>query len=69
MKGTARRGRHPAEDERLAAGSCGPAPKEQAENLMIVDLLRNDVARVAETGSVPVPGLFTVERYPDRATS
>jgi para-aminobenzoate synthetase/4-amino-4-deoxychorismate lyase len=62
MKGTARRGRHLREDEVLARRLRGSA-KEQAENLMIVDLLRNDVARVAETGSVAVPALFTVERY------
>ena len=62
MKGTARRGRDRREDEALARRLRGCA-KEQAENLMIVDLLRNDVARVAETGSVAVPALFTVERY------
>ena len=62
MKGTARRGRDRQEDEALARGLRGSA-KERAENLMIVDLLRNDVARVAETGSVAVPALFTVERY------
>ena len=62
MKGTARRGRHLHEDLVLA-DRLRSSPKEQAENVMIVDLLRNDVARVAETGSVAVPALFTVERY------
>ena len=62
MKGTARRGRHLHEDQVLA-DRLRSSPKEQAENVMIVDLLRNDVARVAETGSVAVPALFTVERY------
>lgn len=62
MKGTARRGRHLREDEVLA-DRLRSSRKEQAENVMIVDLLRNDVARVAETGSVTVPELFTVERY------
>ena len=63
MKGTAPRGRTPAEDaeagRRLLASS-----KEQAENLMIVDLLRNDLGQVAEVGSVVVDELFTLERYP-----
>jgi para-aminobenzoate synthetase/4-amino-4-deoxychorismate lyase len=62
MKGTARRGRHLREDEVLAR-QLRHSAKEQAENVMIVDLLRNDVARVAETGSVAVPALFTMERY------
>jgi para-aminobenzoate synthetase / 4-amino-4-deoxychorismate lyase len=62
MKGTAPRGRHLREDEVLAHRLRSSA-KEQAENVMIVDLMRNDVARVAEIGSVTVPALFSVERY------
>lgn len=62
MKGTARRGRHPAEDERLAAALSASA-KERAENTMIVDLLRNDLGRVARTGSVHVAELCAIERY------
>jgi para-aminobenzoate synthetase/4-amino-4-deoxychorismate lyase len=62
MKGTARRGRHRDED-RLLAARLRASPKERAENVMIVDLMRNDVARVAEIGGVEVPALFTVERY------
>ncbi len=62
MKGTARRGRHRDEDRRLAA-ELRSSEKERAENVMVVDLVRNDVARVAEIGSVEVPALFAVERY------
>jgi para-aminobenzoate synthetase/4-amino-4-deoxychorismate lyase len=62
MKGTSRRGRFPAEDAELAR-RLRASPKERAENVMIVDLMRNDVAQVAEVGSVQVPALFTVERY------
>ncbi len=63
MKGTAPRGSTPAED-RARADALRSSAKEQAENLMIVDLLRNDLSRVARTGSVDVPALFALERYP-----
>ncbi|TNC26853.1 aminodeoxychorismate synthase component I [Amycolatopsis alkalitolerans] len=62
MKGTTRRGRTPAEDERLVARLRASA-KERAENIMIVDLVRNDVARLAVTGSVTVTSLCRPERY------
>ena len=63
MKGTARRGDDPAADA-LAARRLRASAKEQAENLMIVDLLRNDLSRVAVLGTVEVTELFTVEAYP-----
>ena len=63
MKGTARRGATPDEDRARAAGLSAD-PKQRAENLMIVDLLRNDMSRVAVTASVAVPDLFAVETYP-----
>ncbi|GHF49747.1 para-aminobenzoate synthetase/4-amino-4-deoxychorismate lyase [Amycolatopsis bartoniae] len=62
MKGTARRGGTPAEDAELVTRLRASA-KERAENIMIVDLIRNDVARVAETGSVRVTSLCHAERY------
>lgn len=62
MKGTARRGRWSAEDEAVAAGLRGSV-KDRAENAMIVDLLRNDMGRVARTGSVTWSDVFDLERY------
>ncbi len=62
MKGTAPRDPVPARD-RAVALALAQDPKNRAENLMIVDLLRNDIGRVAEVGSVRVPALFSVERY------
>lgn len=63
MKGTARRGNSSAED-RQAVRRLRHDPKERAENLMIVDLLRNDLGIVAQTGSVTVDSLFQIETYP-----
>ncbi|WP_297360885.1 bifunctional anthranilate synthase component I family protein/class IV aminotransferase [Thauera sp.] len=63
MKGTAARSGDEAADALAARELAGDA-KNRAENLMIVDLLRNDLGRVARTGSVRVPALFEVEHYP-----
>jgi para-aminobenzoate synthetase/4-amino-4-deoxychorismate lyase len=63
MKGTAPRGRWLSEDDGRARELVSSA-KTRAENVMIVDLLRNDLGRVAIPGSVHVPALFTAERYP-----
>ena len=62
MKGTAPRGRFVKEDEEIAAWLQND-PKNQAENVMIVDLLRNDLGRVCAPGSVYVRELFKVEKY------
>ncbi|HEX2210213.1 MAG TPA: aminodeoxychorismate synthase component I [Longimicrobium sp.] len=62
MKGTRPRGRW-AEEDRALAAELADSPKDRAENLMIVDLLRNDAGRVARFGSVRVERLFEVERY------
>lgn len=63
MKGTAPRGLSLPED-RAGVQELRRSPKERAENLMITDMIRNDLGRVAIPGSVRVPGLFQVERYP-----
>ncbi len=63
MKGTAER-RVDAKADRAAAQDLATDPKQRAENLMIVDLLRNDLSQICEAGSVEVPQLFHVESYP-----
>ncbi len=62
MKGTAPATTDDGENH-ARASALAADPKNRAENLMIVDLLRNDVARIASTGSVKVPALFDVQRY------
>ena len=62
LAGTRRRGATPEEDAALAAELLAD-PKERAEHIMLVDLGRNDVGRVAELGSVKISDLLTVERY------
>lgn len=63
MKGTGKRGRTTEED---ASNSdwLRASIKNRAENVMIVDMIRNDIGRIAEVGSVHVPELFTIEKYP-----
>jgi para-aminobenzoate synthetase / 4-amino-4-deoxychorismate lyase len=63
MKGTAARGATP-EDDAAQAAALRASPKERAENVMIVDLLRNDISRIAEPFSVQVPRLFHTEALP-----
>ncbi|MGZ2743797.1 aminodeoxychorismate synthase component I [Burkholderia stagnalis] len=62
MKGTAPRSDDPRRDAEAAAFLASD-PKNRAENVMIVDLLRNDLSRIARTGTVKVPALFSVEPY------
>jgi para-aminobenzoate synthetase / 4-amino-4-deoxychorismate lyase len=62
MKGTIPRGRTQLEDQHLEEWLWRDS-KNRAENVMIVDLLRNDLGRLCQTGSVTVPKLFTIEKY------
>jgi len=64
MKGTAPRGLTALEDRRRR-DELQTSDKQRAENVMIVDMMRNDVGRIAEVGSVDVPQLFSVEQYPN----
>lgn len=63
MKGTRPRGRFSAEDDAIVR-ELKHAEKDRAENLMIVDMIRNDLGRVAEAGSVKVDALFSIKRLP-----
>ena len=63
MKGTAPRGLFREDDEQQSE-ALQRSEKNRAENVMIVDLARNDVGRIAEVGSVTASSLFTIERYP-----
>jgi para-aminobenzoate synthetase / 4-amino-4-deoxychorismate lyase len=63
MKGTAPRGLM-LEDDLEQAGALFTSEKNRAENLMITDMVRNDMGRLAQCGSVKVPSLFKVEKYP-----
>ena len=62
MKGTRRRGVRLADDEQERA-QLESSEKDRAENLMIVDMVRNDLGRISRVGSVKVPALFTTEKY------
>src|SRR5699024_4309437 len=62
LAGTRKRGATPAEDLRLAE-ELTQDPKERAEHVMLIDLARNDVGRVAKTGSVEVTDTMSIERY------
>ena len=62
IKGTSKRGENAGEDEKLKEELLS-SPKERAENLMIVDLVRNDLSRIASRGSVEVPELFSIQSF------
>lgn len=63
MKGTAKRGRTTLEDQEISKW-LRASSKNRAENVMIVDMVRNDLGRIAEIGTVSVPELFHIEKYP-----
>ncbi|HEY0873403.1 MAG TPA: aminodeoxychorismate synthase component I [Vicinamibacterales bacterium] len=63
MKGTSARGYWP-DDDHARAEALRASPKNRAENVMIVDMVRNDLGRIARTGSVRVISLHDIERYP-----
>ncbi len=63
MKGTRPRGRFPEEDERFRA-DLASSRKDRAENLMIVDMVRNDLGKIAIAGSVRAGELFSIKRFP-----
>ncbi|MGE0449411.1 MAG: aminodeoxychorismate synthase component I [Vicinamibacterales bacterium] len=63
MKGTTRRGLTIEEDRELS-DRLRQSNKDRAENVMVVDMVRNDLGRVADVGSIRVPELFSIERYP-----
>ncbi|NQW81431.1 MAG: chorismate-binding protein [Polaromonas sp.] len=65
MKGTAPAGTLNRQDDAALSAALASDPKNRAENVMIVDLLRNDFGRVAQAGSVSVPKLFEVQRFGD----
>src|SRR5690606_20156243 len=62
LAGTRKRGATPEEDLQLAEELLAD-PKERAEHVMLIDLARNDVGRVAKTGTVQVTDTMTIERY------
>ncbi|GAA0784953.1 aminodeoxychorismate synthase component I [Marinobacterium sediminicola] len=64
IKGTRPRGNTPERDKQLAQ-ELSDSAKDRAENLMIVDLLRNDLSRSCKPGSIEVPALFSIEHYPN----
>ena len=68
MKGTAARQGNNARDDALGRAALAGSAKDRAENLMIVDLIRNDLGRIAEIGSVGVEDLFAIETYPSLHT-
>jgi para-aminobenzoate synthetase/4-amino-4-deoxychorismate lyase len=63
MKGTVKRGHTTSEDQQQSEWLKN-SDKNRAENVMIVDMIRNDLGRIAKTGSIHVPELFCAERYP-----